>query len=128
MVLSNVESYSPFKGKDVISLKTVQIGFGVSLAIVLCVLIAIYSGKSEGFLSLNQPGIFKKNIKVAPGNCTPYSGCFYPSHLSNPVSLKSGRREAQPLENEIWCEEAWRDCNIYQDCVNGQCKPKKNYS
>ena len=78
----------------------------------------------QGNRRIDQPGVFKKQVKVGPGNCMPYSGCFYPSFMSNPVSLKTGRRLNEPRENEIWCEEAWRDCNAYQDCVNNKCTPK----
>lgn len=78
----------------------------------------------QGNRRIDQPGVFRKQVKVGPGNCMPYSGCFYPSFMSNPVSLKTGRRLNEPKENEIWCEEAWRDCNIYQDCVNNKCTPK----
>lgn len=74
----------------------------------------------EGFSS--QPMIFTKNIKTVPGNCLPYSGCFYPSFMSNPISLKDNMR--QPTDNEIWCSVSWRDCNAYQTCSDGKCVPK----
>lgn len=78
----------------------------------------------EGNQHIEQPGVFRKQIDVGPGNCKPYSGCFYPSFMSNPVSLKTGMRRNEPKENEIWCEKSWRDCNAYQDCINGKCTPK----
>lgn len=73
---------------------------------------------------IKQPQVFKDEILSIPGNCQPYSGCFFPSYMSNPVSLKSGIRHNAQDENKVWCEKSWRDCNAYQDCVDGQCKPK----
>jgi len=80
----------------------------------------------EGNIPIKQPGVFLKQVNSYSKNCTPYSGCFYPSFLSNPVSLKSGIRENEPEQNKVWCEKGWRDCGLYQDCVDGQCAPKKN--
>ncbi len=80
----------------------------------------------EGNIPIQQPGVFLKQVNSYSKNCMPYSGCFYPSFLSNPLSLKSGMREKAPEQNKVWCEQSWRDCGIYQDCVDGQCAPKKN--
>ena len=74
---------------------------------------------------IRQPQVFKREILSVPGNCHPFLGCFYPSYMSNPVSLKSGKRKKAVNEDKIWCEKSWRDCGIYQDCVNGKCEPKK---
>lgn len=72
-----------------------------------------------------QPMIYTENIKIAPGNCQPYSGCFFPSSLANPVNPKTGKRAKPPGADDIWCEKSWRDCNAYQECVNGKCVPNQ---
>jgi len=79
---------------------------------------------SMGNPRVNQPLVFPTQLNSFPANCVPYAGCFYPSWLSNPVSLKSGVRENAQYQDEIWCEKGWRDCNAYQDCVEGVCRPK----
>lgn len=79
----------------------------------------------EGFDTLDeQPMIYTKNIKIGPGNCRPYSGCFFPSNEANPVNPKTGKRPKPPMDDYLWCEKSWRDCNAYQDCVDGKCAPK----
>ena len=75
---------------------------------------------------IKQPQIFTKGLLSVPGNCQPFIGCNYPSYLSNPISLKTGQRPNAKDEHKIWCEKSWRDCNAYQNCVNGKCKPKNN--
>lgn len=78
----------------------------------------------------DHPMVFDKQLNSYPENCTAYAGCFYPSFLSNPVSLKTGERYKNPEDknpdDKVWCEKSWRDCGAYQDCVNGQCAPKKS--
>lgn len=99
----------------------------VLAAVITIIFVAIFYNPdkfTDTTLSRNQPVIFKKQIKTGPGNCLPYSGCFYPSFMSNPISLKTGTRLNEPNENKIWCQEAWRDCNAYQSCINGKCIPK----
>jgi hypothetical protein len=71
------------------------------------------------------PEVFLKNLKTTPGNCYPYAGCFYPSKFANPENLNTGERDSVP-DDEIWCEKAWRDCNTYQNCVDGKCVHKPN--
>ena len=78
----------------------------------------------------SQPLVYSRNIKIGPGNCKPYSGCFYPSKASNPINLNTGKRDPQPVIDgkDVWCELSWRDCNAYQSCQNGRCVPKEtNY-
>ena len=119
-------------------------GFGLILTIVVIALIAVcVTNKHELHVALteckdkiketfdsilpkisNQPLVYDKNIKVAPGNCKPYSGCFFPSQNSNPINLNTGKRDAQPGGNEVWCEVSWRDCNAYQKCQKGKCVSK----
>lgn len=95
------------------------IAFLIILVIIIIVLLAIFVQKEEF-----QPLIFNKSPKLVPGNCKPYSGCFYPSYMSNPISLKTGKRLNQPKENEQWCKVSWRDCNAYQTCYKGKCISK----
>lgn len=75
----------------------------------------------------SQPLVYQRNIKVTPGNCKPYSGCFFPSRASNPINLMTGERNPQPVIDgkNVWCEESWRDCNAYQTCKKGKCVPKE---
>lgn len=71
-----------------------------------------------------QPMVFTKQYLSVPGSCKPYSGCFFPATMSNPISLKTGKRVFEPKVNKVYCEEAWRDCNAYQNCIDGKCVPK----
>lgn len=71
-----------------------------------------------------QPLVYPNNVKIAPGNCKPYSGCFFPAKAANPINLRTGERDNQPGSNLIWCEKSWRDCNAYQNCQNGRCVSK----
>jgi len=71
-----------------------------------------------------QPMVFPVNIKTAPGNCKPYSGCFFPSTQSNPIDLNTGKRETAKDVDKRWCSVSWRDCNAYQVCEDGKCVPK----
>ena len=80
----------------------------------------------KGNHNIYQPMVFKKQINSYPSNCHPYTGCFYPSYASNPISLKNGMRNPQQGENKRWCEVSWRDCAGFQDCKNGKCVPKKH--
>ena len=95
------------------------IAFIVLLFIAVIITIACLES-IEGF----QPLVFTKSPKLVPGNCIPYSGCFFPSYMSNPINLKTGKRVKQPQENEQWCELSWRDCNAYQTCYDGKCISK----
>lgn len=74
----------------------------------------------------SQPLVYQRNVKIAPGNCKPYSGCFFPSKASNPINLMTGERNTQPVVDgkNVWCEESWRDCSAYQTCKKGKCVPK----
>lgn len=72
----------------------------------------------------SQPLVYTKNIKIAPANCKPYSGCFFPSNASNPINPENGKREHQDGVGMIWCEKSWRDCGAYQTCKNNKCVPK----
>lgn len=109
-----------------------QIGGAVLCLFIIIILIAcLYDTmyklklckKSEKF-TINHPMVFKNNVKIAPGNCKPYSGCFFPSNLSNTTNPKTGERYKTTKKDEIWCEESWRDCNAYQTCINGKCVSK----
>ena len=71
-----------------------------------------------------QPLVYMKNIKIAPGNCKPYSGCFFPATAANPVNPRTGKRKSAKDADMVWCEESWRDCNAYQTCKNGKCVTK----
>jgi hypothetical protein len=72
----------------------------------------------------NQPLLYDRNIKIAPGNCKPYSGCFFPATAANPINPYTGTREHQPDSDKVWCEKSWRDCNAYQTCEEGRCVAK----
>lgn len=72
-----------------------------------------------------SPLYFPKQLQSVPGNCSPYMGCFYPSSKSNPINLRTGSRDPEPQEDDIWCEKSWRDCAAYRTCVDGKCIPKK---
>lgn len=116
---------------------SVIIGVCAFIIILIVVIVLILTNK-ENFKSIedhlaspvdsitsklsSQPLVFLKNYKVAPGNCKPYSGCFFPSTLSNPVDLNTGERT--PVKDGIYCEKSWRDCNAYQECVSGKCISK----
>ena len=71
-----------------------------------------------------QPLVYNQNIKIAPGNCKPYSGCFFPATAANPVNPRTGKRKSAKDADMVWCEESWRDCNAYQTCKNGKCVTK----
>lgn len=94
---------------------------------VFIVTIAIYCFcyyRKSGFSDLSeQPMEFKNQYLNIPSpgsfGCKPYSGCFYPT---NPMNLINSSSKSV---DDIWCEKAWRDCNAYQDCVEGKCVPKK---
>jgi len=97
-------------------------GILVFVFFIIAVLLAVYCCKDE-FRDSPQPLKFTKQYLSVPGNCYPFMGCFFPSSLSNPVSVRTGKRKK--VKNQIWCKKSWRDCNAYQDCVNGKCVPKK---
>lgn len=127
--LANIGEWLQEKnGYGISNKKTCFFGLLVLATIIAVILIAIFYNPDKftdtTLAHIKQPRIFKKQIKIGPGNCLPYSGCFYPSFMSNPISLKTGTRLNELKENEIWCQEAWRDCNAYQSCVNGKCVPK----
>lgn len=96
--------------------------------IVLFVVIALYCiPKDNEFFKMvdsPQPLVYPKQLLSVPGNCKPYKNCFFPSTLSNPVSLNTGKRIKAKDTNKIWCEYSWRDCPAYRDCVDGKCVPK----
>lgn len=50
-----------------------------------------------------QPLMFKTQYLNVPHQCKPYLGCMFP---------------------ETYCKQAWKDCNAFQDCVDGVCKNK----
>lgn len=99
-------------------------GFTVAAVIVIIFVIAFQCSKEEPFRDFPQPLIFTKQLNSIPGSCKPYEGCFYPSTSSNPYSLRTGERIPASNEDEIYCEVSWRDCNAYQNCVDGKCVPK----
>lgn len=72
------------------------------------------------------PLVYPKQLLSVPGSCKPYTGCFFPSTQSNPINLNTGKRYRAEGTDKIWCEVSWRDCNMFQDCENGKCVPKKN--
>jgi hypothetical protein len=104
------------------------------LIILLLVAVVVISLHCCGLLIPNGPNkesfapmVYKKNIMSVPGNCKPYMGCYYPSSLSNPVSLDTATRMSEFGEDDVnknYCKKSWRDCNAYQDCVDGQCRFK----
>ena len=99
-------------------------GLLVLVVIIIIFIIVFYCSQSEPFRDFPQPLIFTKQLNSVPGSCRPYEGCFYPSTLSNPISLKTGKRIPAKNENDVYCEVSWRDCNAYRDCIDGKCVPK----
>lgn len=79
---------------------------------------------TETFRDYPQPLVFPKEFISVPGGCKPYAGCFFPATNSNPISLRTGKRVPEEGTGKVYCEEAWRDCNAFQDCTNGKCVPK----
>lgn len=67
----------------------------------------------------NPPLVFTKQFLSVPGGCYPFLGCTNP--MMEPVSLKTGKRPMKLPKKQ--CNVAWRDCGIYQKCVNGYCLP-----
>ena len=78
----------------------------------------------DSFRDSPNPLVFEKQLLSVPGSCKPYTGCFFPSTMSNPISLDTGKRVPAKGTDKIWCEVSWRDCNAFQDCVDGKCIPK----
>lgn len=72
----------------------------VALAVSLFILLPKVN--NENFDS--PPHVFNKQINKHSEHCHPYHGCSWDGST---------------------CELSWRDCNVYQDCVNGKCLPKK---
>jgi hypothetical protein len=103
------------------------------LGLITIVLLALYCcNHADFFTNTNgygkdwpSPLYFPKQLQSVPGNCSPYMGCFYPSSKSNPINLRTGTRDPEPQEDDIWCEKSWRDCAAYRSCVDGKCIPKK---
>jgi len=79
-------------------------------------------------LKLNDPLIFKHQYLSIPGNCTPWSGCSNPSPLANAVSLETKKRyklnDYEDSLQECTPDLVYKDCNLYQDCIDGKCVSK----
>lgn len=85
---------------------------------------------------IDQPQAFEHQLLSS--GCLPYVGCLYP--MPNPINIKTGRRDNDilPEDSEVTrsqvpqgtevrtCSKAWRDCNLFTDCVDGKCVPKKD--
>ena len=106
--------------------------FIISFIILLIILILVIVIKKnilyETFKSvINEiPLAFDEQRYTFPDACKPYMGCTWPNMSGNPVVFSDGNKISPDNIDDVWCELAWRDCHIYQDCVNGQCVPKTN--
>lgn len=72
----------------------------VALFVVLFVL--VLNSYYENFSS--PPYRFIKQYYTFPKECKPHFGCNY--------------------KNKRVCKNAWRDCSLYQNCINGKCVNK----
>jgi hypothetical protein len=65
----------------------------------------------ERFRDYPNPLIYTKQLFSFPSYCRPYAGCNAQQDTKN--------------QNLTWCELAWRDCNAYEDCIQGKCQAKQ---
>lgn len=94
----------------------------IFVVVIIIIAINVNNNQISNFNGGLQPLLYPLQYFSIPDNCFPYSGCMYPSE--NPNSLKTGKEIPPSTKNDIWCKIAWRDCNAYQDCINGKCLPK----
>jgi hypothetical protein len=78
---------------------------------------------SESFRDHPQPLFFPKHTTLIPKECRPHTGCTW-SQKRNIYPVNSHKLPVDEIKN---CSEAWKDCHLYQDCIEGQCTDKTYY-
>jgi len=79
-------------------------------------------------MKINAPMVFQRQKLSVPCNCYPYAGCTYPSRQANAMNLQTGKRSkvVGRYDQSVECrpELVYKDCNLFQDCIQGKCVAK----